>query len=350
MIDAVPTIVSWTTLHRIFKTWEGLLGSVDLGGVVLRTGANSDDPFTSFCARCIVAVIISRCAQAYDGHCFNLATQFLTSDMKVRKYSWYYRPLLLISIKVWVGVSSTLRGCLEHSHSALLANLIFVTRIILRFHSEHSLDKFFDVSSQTLSELSPNIDARLASSEMQHEFCGFWNELVHETQVQAEAQNQGSYAPTITTDIFRHLRKIYIALHESTDTSLFFTFDEDDALIPPRGSSYPLCTVQDHRHMSPQTSHLPANLTNPPSSSSRVSAPLDSIPPNVAGATENAKEAPNVASPGVVASDHAGPPSSPTPPRPPMAAAAACPAVEIVPAIQRSGGKTGAPTSVVIAS
>lgn len=33
-----------------------------------------------------------------------------------------------------------------------------------------------------------------------------------------------------------------------------------------------------------------------------------------------------------------------------MAAAAACPAVEIVPAIQRSGGKTGAPTSVVIAS
>ena len=170
MIDAVPTIVSWTTLHRIFKTWEGLLGSVDLGGVVLRTGANSDDPFTSFCARCIVAVIISRCAQAYDGHCFNLATQFLTSDMKVRKYSWYHRPLLLISIKVWVGVSSTLRGCLEHSHSALLANLIFVTRIILRFHSEHSRDKFFDVSSQTLSELSPNIDARLASSEMQHEF------------------------------------------------------------------------------------------------------------------------------------------------------------------------------------
>ena len=329
VIDALPTIVSWTSLHRTFKTSEGLLGSVDLGGVILRTGAKSDDPLTSFCARCIVAIVISRRAQAYDDHCLNLTTQFLTSDMKVRKYSWYYCLLLLISTKVWVGVSSTLRDCLEHSHSALLANLIFITRTILRFHSEHSRDKLSDVSSQTLSEVSANIDVRLASSEMQHEFCGFWNELVHEAQVQAQAQNRtASYAPTITTDIFRHLQKIYIALHESTDRSLFFTSDGDGAIIPP-SASYPLCNVQDHHHISPQTSHLASgDLPTPPSSRSCVSVPLDSIPPNsVSGATEDAKEAPNVAPPSVVTSDHAGSPSSPTPPRPPLAAAAAPPSV-----------------------
>jgi hypothetical protein len=80
-IDAVPTLVaSWSTLRRVFGEWEGLLGSVDFGNAVLRTGG--DDPRTVFCSRCIVAIVIAR-AQVYDRHWFNLTTQFLTSDMEV---------------------------------------------------------------------------------------------------------------------------------------------------------------------------------------------------------------------------------------------------------------------------
>lgn len=131
VINAVPTIVSWTILHRVFKTWDGLLGSIDFGSVVLRTGGNSDNPCTSFCAWCIVAIVIARHVQVYNGHCLNLTTQFLTLDMEMRVFSWYYCLLLLISIKVWVGISPTLRDCLKHSHSAMLANLIFITRTIL---------------------------------------------------------------------------------------------------------------------------------------------------------------------------------------------------------------------------
>ena len=86
-IDAMPTLLSWSTLRRVFGEWEGLLGSADFGGAILRTGGDpSKDSCTVFCARCIVAIVIAR-AQVYDGSWFNLATQFLTSDMEVWTYS-----------------------------------------------------------------------------------------------------------------------------------------------------------------------------------------------------------------------------------------------------------------------
>jgi len=215
----------------------------------LRSGGDRDrDSRTVFCARCIVAIVISR-AQVYDDRCFNLTTQFLSSDMEV---------------------SRTLPGCLAHSHSALLANLIFISRIIFQFHSEHCRDKLFDVSSRTLSELSSNIDVRLVSSALQHEFCGLWNEFVHQEREESQAQHRtGFYAPTISTDILRHLRKSYMALHEKV-----FTSADDIIPVSPPGS-YPLCVVQDHRHTCRQPPNLTiANLTNPP-----LSAPLDSISP-----------------------------------------------------------------------
>jgi hypothetical protein len=316
VIEAVPTIVSWSTLQRVFKTWEGLLGSVDFGSAVLRTGGDSDDPYTVFCAQCIVAIVIAR-AQVYDRQCINLTTRFLASDLEVRVYSRQYRLLLLILIKV----SPILRGCLVHYHSALLANLIFITRIIFRFHSEHSRDKLFDVSSRTLSELTSNIDVRLASSEMQHEFCGLWNELVHEARVQVQMQahyHTGSYVQTISTDILRHLRKGYIALHETTDGSLFFTSIDDIALTLSPGSSYPSCSVQDHLPMSPQSSHLTAvDLIYPPSSRPPLLAPRDSILQKaVVDATEDAD---HVTSQAGAMSDLTLVPSVPTPPRPPRA-------------------------------
>ena len=314
-MDAVSALTSWSTLRRVFGEWEGLLGSVDFGSALLRTGGDRNgDPLTVFCTRCIVATVIAR-AQVYDGAWFDLTTQFLTSDMEVWVYLSYFPFLPLILYKVWVGISPTLRSCLEHGHSALVANLIFIARITFQFHSEHSRDKLFDVSSRTLSELCSNIDVRLASSDVQHEFCGLWNDLVH----LAQAQNgTGSYAPATGTDILRHLRKSYIALHESTDASLFYTSTNNGTLISLPGSSYPLCSVQDHPHASPQTPHLTtANLANlPPSHSLLTTSPYSIHPNAVTSATEEANDTSSVLSPAEVASDLAASLSAPTPPPP----------------------------------
>ena len=329
-IDAMSTLASWTTLRRVFGEWEGLLGSADFGSAILRTvqgGDPSKDPCTVFCARCIVAIVIAR-AQVYDDSWFNLATQFLTSDMEVWAHSWYYRLLTHILNKVLGGISPTHRDYLKHGHSTLLANLIFTARVIFRFHSEHSRDKLFDVSSRTLSELSSNIDVhvQLASSDIQHKFCGLWNELVH----QAQAQNgTGSYTTTITADILKHLRNSYIVLHESTDTSLFYTSTDNHAFtgIPLPSSSYPLCNVQNHHRPPPQTPHLDItsiSLASPPPSHSLLNVPPDNLnafPPNaVASATEGTNSTSNVSSQTEVTSDLAASPSARTAPRSPLAA------------------------------
>ncbi|KAH9056258.1 hypothetical protein EDB87DRAFT_1638153 [Lactarius vividus] len=280
-IDAVPDLVSLQILRRVLGEWEGLLESVDFGSAILRTSGNrNSDPHTAFCACCIVAIVIAR-RKVYGDHWSGLTSQFITSDMEV-----------------WDGTSRfTLRGYLEHGYSALLANLIFITRTILRFHYGLSQNVLSDISSKTLSEVLSNIDMQLASPEMRREFCRLWNDLVQIAQ-----DGTSPHTPTIATEILRHLRKSYIALHESTDTSRFYTSPNDDNLFRLLGSSYPSCDMHNHR-TSPQTQPpTTMNSTSPPSPRLSLSAPQDTIPQNVvAGATEDVNEVslPAEATPGL---------------------------------------------------
>lgn len=229
--------------------------------------------------------------------------------------------------QVWVACgisSSTLKGYLEHDYSALLANLIFITRIILRFHSTHSRDILFDVSSRTLGELVSNIDVRLAAPVMQDEYCVLWNELVQMVQ-----DGSHYYPPTTATDILRRLRKSHIALHKSTDASPIYNSTDDNDLISPLNPSYTFCGIRNHRHTSPKTQYLTtANPTSPPSSRSLLSG-TDSIPPNfVARATEVTHDASNI-------SPLANAAPIPTVPCPPLAVQ---PSMENPPAIQEDHG------------
>ncbi|KAH8997832.1 hypothetical protein EDB86DRAFT_3102011 [Lactarius hatsudake] len=306
-IDALPDLVS-SILRRAFGEREGLLRSVDSGSAILpMDGDRNSDPRSAFYVRCIVAIVIAR-GQVYGDRWSGLTSQFLTSDMEV-----------------WDGISRfTLRGYLEHGYSALLANLIFITRTILRFHSDHSQNVLSDVSSRTLREVLSNIDVRLASPEMQREYCRLWNDLVQKAQ-----DGTSSHTPTIATEILRRLRKSYVALHESTDASLFYTSPNDDDLFPLLGSSYPSCNIHNHR-TSPQT-QLPttANRTSPRSPRLSLSSPQNTIPQNVvAGATEDANEVslPAEATPGLAVA-----PSAPTAPRSPLDTQ---PSVEIPPTVQ----------------
>ncbi|KAF8258610.1 hypothetical protein EI94DRAFT_1790970 [Lactarius quietus] len=262
VIDAVPTLVSWSTSHRIPGEWERLLESVDFGSAVLRTGGDCNrGPRTVCYARCIVAIVIAR-KQRNGGSWTNLATQFFASN-----------------IEGWVGNSPILRDSLEHSDSALLANLIFVTWTIFLFHSEPLLKgKLCNVSSITLHELS-KIDVRLASTEMQNVFCHLWNILVrHHAQVRTQ-NGSGSYAPVFTEGILLELHRSFNVLHQSTDATLSCTSTDDDSLITRSGAPYRLC--RGHHHTSSQSPYLTnVNLRNPPSSRPPLSTPLDFTPPN----------------------------------------------------------------------
>ncbi|KAH9016641.1 hypothetical protein EDB83DRAFT_2438509, partial [Lactarius deliciosus] len=241
---------------------------------------------------------------------------------------------------VWDGISrSTLCGYLGHGYSALLANLIFITRTILRFHSKHSQNVLFDVSSRTLREVLSNIDVRHASPEMQREYCRLWNDLVQMAQ-----DGTSSHTPTIATEILRRLRKSYIALHESTDTSLFYTSPDDDDLFPLLGSLYPLCNIHNHR-TPPQTQPLTTtNSTSPRSPRPSLSAPQNTIPQNgVAGATEG-HDANEVSFP---AEATLGLAVAPPAPRSPLDAQLL---VEIPPTVQEDHGQNETSHSIVVDS
>ncbi|KAH9012878.1 hypothetical protein EDB85DRAFT_1001620 [Lactarius pseudohatsudake] len=318
-IDAVPALVSWSILRRVFGERGGLLGSVDFGGAVLaavRTGGddNSDQRLTVFCAQCIVAIVIAR-ARVHDWSWINLTTQFLTSDMK-----------------------PTLQGYLERGYRAPLqiANLILVTRVILQFYSQHRRDTSqdtFDISSKTIIELSSNIDVRDVPLEMRHEYCDLWNGLVRLARIEAQGPTR-SYTPKIAASILGHLHKSHIALHESTDTSLSHSSDDDD-LSSPFGS-YPLCSIQ-NRRTPPQTPCLSTTnhtLADTPSPRLSLSAPQNSIPANAADATEGAT---------------AGLAVAPSPPKPPSPSVDAHSLVKTT-NIQESHGQTGTPPSIAIDS
>jgi hypothetical protein len=85
VFDALPTLVSWSTLRSLFDKWEG---SVDSRSAASRAGGNSygttGDPCTSLYARCIVVILLARAQQPFrDRDWFDLITQFSRSNNPV---------------------------------------------------------------------------------------------------------------------------------------------------------------------------------------------------------------------------------------------------------------------------
>jgi hypothetical protein len=78
---------------------------------------------------------------------------------------------------------------------------------------------------------------------LQHDFCSLWNHLISMT---GDSENRRKQEIAIC--ILRHIRKIYIALHQGTDAAPTAfndsTEDYDNFLFYP--SSYPLCNIPEH--------------------------------------------------------------------------------------------------------
>ena len=225
-IDAAPVLASWRTLSRVFGEWDGVLESIDFGRSLIRcVGTPYNDPRTDFWVRCIVAVIFVRSQQ--HGRSQQHAG---CSDL----------PILLLGISDDLLFKYNLGG----RNNVLLATLTFTTRLIVRFHSEHPWDALSNVPSRMLDELLFDIDMQRALPELQQEFCGLWNEVVHMAQ-----DGAGVHVRSIPTEILRRLRKNYIAFHENTDPTIptaFYEFTNDHDPILYHGSVYPLCNVQNH--------------------------------------------------------------------------------------------------------
>ncbi|KAF8266151.1 hypothetical protein EI94DRAFT_1803559 [Lactarius quietus] len=252
-IDAAPGLASWRSLGLVFGEWDELLGSIDFGRSIVRIIGNpGNDPRTDFCARCIVAVIIARSQK--EGGSSSLATALL-------------------------GISDDLlfRYNIGGRNNVLLASLIFTTWQIVQFRSEHhTWDGVFNMSSRTLDSLLLDIDVRRASSELQQEFCGLWNELVQTARDGTEA-----HVRSTATETLRRIRGCYLALHGNTDPMIPTALSTDNHdFILCRGSTYPLCSVQSHHpvplHPAP---HSPETLTNVIATQGIAVAP--STPPTI---------------------------------------------------------------------
>jgi hypothetical protein len=89
------------------------------------------------------------------------------------------------------------------------------------------------------------LDIRNTLPELQHEFCGVWNQLVATAQ-----SDPPSHHGFVAMTTLKNIRKLYIALHECSGTpqTTFYTAtgsdDWDPILDNPK--FYPMCTIDDH--------------------------------------------------------------------------------------------------------
>ena len=202
--------------------------------------------------------------------------------------SWY----IFASYELGLPEAS-LRDYAAQGNSLSLVILIHIVRQQFRHFRKRYREQRVDFS-WVLSEAS-KFDAKDTSSELQHEFCALWNQIVNEAQ--------GSNDTEMAEYILGPIRNVFITLHQDTDSTLARFLAPasayDYGLILQDPSSYPLCKVSFHRSDSTPHIHddgvsLAGNLTraiphdandvafvpsitspDPPSSSTNAPLPLD---------------------------------------------------------------------------
>ncbi len=201
------------TLHDIISgRWHGVLQFIELGQY-LQSRVYTYDRVTRLYGQVVVSGTIAT-ARERDERWFAI-----TMDQ--------------------LGVSrSVLQDYVAHGNSVLLANLIHISRKILRTFEDDNYSAY--ISSRIIPSIS-QFDVQNTLPRLQHDFCDLWNEIV------LEAWNSGSDSTPIY--ILRYIRHLYIALHQGTiaipTAFSSSTADHDDILS--HGSSYPLCAIASHR-------------------------------------------------------------------------------------------------------
>jgi hypothetical protein len=139
-----------------------------------------------------------------------------------------------------LGISETvLRSHAAQGDNLSLAILIHVTR--QQFSHIQNSSWPSDTISNVL-EAASNFNVQDTSSELQHEFCAIWNQVVR------KAQNGNDWK--IPEDILKPIRQVYIRLHLGTNSApanfSASTPEGNNILFDPH--AYPVCNVTGHVH------------------------------------------------------------------------------------------------------
>jgi len=180
---------------------------------------------TPFYAQCVTALTIS-VVRDHDGRWYQLASNLLdVSRSLLHKY-------------------------IANGDSILLANAIFIVRRTVQTYSgseERHRNDIIGASSKTLETVC-KLDIRRTFPELQHEFCGLWNQLVD----MAQTDTCPSHV-CVAKITLKNIRKLYIALHERSTTppTAFYTATDDRDPILENPKSYPMYSMDDCRPSEP---------------------------------------------------------------------------------------------------
>ena len=211
-MDAASLYITWPSYQRVlYEDWTGLLSSVEFG-LFLRA-ANYSNSLAEYNSNHLIAAIIAT-VQEHDHRWLELAAGQLGKSRAV------------------------LESYLTHGKSVLLADCIDICRRMVQIYSEN--DWFIRAAVRFKSlEIVSDFDARNTLPGLQHDFCRLWNDLIRMTGDSANRRMQA-----LALCILRHIRKIYIALHQDTDSAptAFDASTEDYADVLFNPSSYPSCS------------------------------------------------------------------------------------------------------------
>jgi hypothetical protein len=197
-VRAIDAVCLHSAASKIFDEFfanrHALFRSVELGHSLMSWSNNDNRNLTLF-AQGIIACIIS--------------------DVHQRNERWFSLTIHHLGISEHV-----LRGYLDCGDSVLLANLIHFARQFVRGFLEANWEKF--PLSQILWRLVSISNVQNTLPELQHDFCGLWNEIV----LQRRARDH-----RFLLNILEKIHPIYVDLHQSSTP-----FDQ-----------YELCKIPSHR-------------------------------------------------------------------------------------------------------
>jgi hypothetical protein len=242
VVESTSIIDPWWILRRVLQgDWYRFIECIEFG-LFLQNWNSIAHPATSFYAQCVAALTFSSVRD------------------RDRDERWFQLASGLLDVS-----KSHLHIYIKHGDSILLAIATFIARQTVQTYSgseERHRDDILDVSSKTLEKVCKlNIKGTLP--DLQHDFCGLWNQLVNTAQNDSRPRHV-----FISKETLKNIRKLYIALHESSGgppTAFYTTTDDRDPVLD-NPISYPRCAIDGHHPLPVQDLRFnePADVRDAP--------------------------------------------------------------------------------------
>jgi hypothetical protein len=227
-IESTSLFGPWWILRRVLLGgWHRFLGCIEFG-LFVQNWKDIGHPVTLFYRQCVAALTIS-IVRGHDERWFQLVSGLLdVSKTLPHKYMGNDDNTVVVN-------------------NILLANAINIVRRTVQTYSgsaERHRDDIICASSKTLETVC-KLDIRSTSPELQHEFCGVWNQLVGTAQSNPPPPDHHGFVATTT---LKNIRELYIALHKCSGTppTPFYTTTDDRDPVFNNPKSYPMCMLDGH--------------------------------------------------------------------------------------------------------